>query len=417
MEKQIIAACEITDHEVRLILAEIFNTRLHILKVERVACSGFNGQKIEDEKAVIHSIHRAVENASKNLGASIRQVLLLVPSVSMKHFVRRVQVESESMNGVIGIKDVQKAFSSVMKLDLDPDLEIINAFIGKYIIDGISFRRFPVNEQVERCVIEADIYCIEKELAYQLAGCVEKAGVTIMDVILDSIGFAKEAALLERSMQQAVIGIILERNHTHLSLYYQGKCKSSELLPIGMKTWIDEVSSKFKLPKDVSARLLTNNLVLSGSKSSDAPIYLWSYEGDSFTMSYNELISTVEPKIQEWRDQIVSAVDPIIQAKTSSIVISGSGGSLLGLDEFIAQSLSCEVSSYVPQTLGVRDPALTSITGAIYAYKDLEAWRKRAGSCVDVEEYNAMIYSRKKSESMDETISKKLKGIFEPKKA
>jgi cell division protein FtsA len=39
-EKQIFAALEIADHEVRLIVGEFFNTRFNIIKVERVPVTG-----------------------------------------------------------------------------------------------------------------------------------------------------------------------------------------------------------------------------------------------------------------------------------------------------------------------------------------------------------------------------------------
>ena len=45
-DKQIFTAIEVADYEVRLIVGEFFNTRFNIIKVERVACDGFDGEKV-----------------------------------------------------------------------------------------------------------------------------------------------------------------------------------------------------------------------------------------------------------------------------------------------------------------------------------------------------------------------------------
>ena len=58
-DKQIFAAVEVSDHEVRLIVGEFFNTRFNIIKVERVACSGFDGVKITDPAAVTSAVKQA----------------------------------------------------------------------------------------------------------------------------------------------------------------------------------------------------------------------------------------------------------------------------------------------------------------------------------------------------------------------
>ena len=57
--KQIFAAVEITDHEVRLIVGEFFNTRFNIIKVERVPVSGLSGNAVTDETAVIEAVRKA----------------------------------------------------------------------------------------------------------------------------------------------------------------------------------------------------------------------------------------------------------------------------------------------------------------------------------------------------------------------
>ena len=66
-DQQIYAALELADHEVRLLVGEFHNTRLNILKVEKVKCSGIEGVTIIDQDAVVTALKSAVNNASANL--------------------------------------------------------------------------------------------------------------------------------------------------------------------------------------------------------------------------------------------------------------------------------------------------------------------------------------------------------------
>ncbi|MBV1709612.1 MAG: cell division protein FtsA, partial [Erysipelothrix sp.] len=120
MEKQLLAAVEIADHEIRLIVAEIYNTRLQVLKTERVECSGYNGKEITNEKEIVNSLKRAVENASKNIGASIQQVLLLIPSVDSKRVMRRVTGEVSNLATGISQNDIQRAYADVLRMQYEP---------------------------------------------------------------------------------------------------------------------------------------------------------------------------------------------------------------------------------------------------------------------------------------------------------
>ena len=62
--KEIYAALEIADHEVRLVVGEMLDSRLNILRVERAAGGGVEKREINDEKAVVAAIRKAAADAS-----------------------------------------------------------------------------------------------------------------------------------------------------------------------------------------------------------------------------------------------------------------------------------------------------------------------------------------------------------------
>lgn len=417
MEKQLLAAVEIADHEIRLIVAEIYNTRLQVLKTERVECSGYNGKEITNEKEIVNSLKRAVENASKNIGASIQQVLLLIPSVDSKRVMRRVTGEVSNLATGISQNDIQRAYADVLRMQYEPDLEVINVMVTKYIVNGINMKKAPIHESAEHFVMESEVYLANRELAYGLASCVEKAGLGIIDIVLDAFGLAKEASLLEQSADDVIIAIRLERLTTHLCLYSGGKLISSEILDTGFGEWIAKVKETFDVPLDVASRLLIYNCRCDGPPPSDAPIYMWSQGGQTHTCSLAQLMDACWPSIKQWIIEVNKTCEPIIAAKRASIVLTGEGAIIQGISQALQVALATRVNLYIPETLGVRNGAFTALLGAFYMYKDLEVWRRKSAGSINLFEFNAMISARKgKDGSGEETFPKRFKGIFETKK-
>lgn len=417
MEKQLLAAVEVADHEIRLIVAEFFNTRLQILKTERVECSGFDGTKITNEQEVVHSLKRAVENASKNIGASIQQVLLLIPSVDFKRVMRRVT--GEVSQGSVGItqNDIQRAYAGIMHMEYEPSLEVINVMVSKYIVNGINMKKAPIHEPADHFVMESEVYLANRDLAYSLAGCIEKAGLGIIDIVLDAFGVAKEASLLEQSSEDVIISVRLEKATTQLCLFSSGKLYSAEVLATGYGEWVDKVKEAFDVPVDVANRLMIYNCRCDGLQPTEAPIYMWSKNGQTHTCSLAQLMEVLWPSIKRWIIEINQTCEPIIAAKRASVVLTGEGAIIQGLDQALQEVLATKVSLYVPETLGVRNGAFTALLGSFYMYKDMEVWRRRSAGSLNLFEFNAMISARKGKEgSQEETLPKRLKGIFDTKK-
>ena len=417
MEKQLLAAVEVADHEIRLIVAEFFNTRLQILKTERVECSGFDGTKITNEQEVVHSLKRAVENASKNIGASIQQVLLLIPSVDFKRVMRRVT--GEVSQGSVGItqNDIQRAYAGIMHMEYEPSLEVINVMVSKYIVNGINMKKAPIHEPADHFVMESEVYLANRDLAYSLAGCIEKAGLGIIDIVLDAFGVAKEASLLEQSSEDVIISVRLEKATTQLCLFSSGKLYSAEVLATGYGEWVDKVKEAFDVPVDVANRLMIYNCRCDGLQPTEAPIYMWSKNGQTHTCSLAQLMEILWPSIKRWIIEINQTCEPIIAAKRASVVLTGEGAIIQGLDQALQEVLATKVSLYVPETLGVRNGAFTALLGSFYMYKDMEVWRRRSAGSLNLFEFNAMISARTgKDGSQEETLAKRLKGIFDTKK-
>ena len=164
-DKQIFAALEIADHEVRLIVSELHNLKFNVLKVERVEIAGIDKLRIVDEQNVVLGIRKAVINAEKMIGASIQRVLLVVPSLDFVRLAKRITVSLDSNR--ISISDIQKALMAAMASPIEDGKELVNFGTIRYIVNGFVTRRLPVNEKAESLAVEVDLLAANKNIVWE----------------------------------------------------------------------------------------------------------------------------------------------------------------------------------------------------------------------------------------------------------
>ena len=407
-EKDVHVGLEIADHEIRLVVGQFFNTRLNILKVERVPSSGIQNTQIIDQNAVVQRIKTAVEHVQATLGCPIERVVLSLPSVGLSRYVRRIVQPIELS---VQLNDIKKIYREALRTEVPEHQALVNLSISKSVVNGITMRRLPINEICDSLSVDVDLLCADKEMVYRYVQTVEKAGLQVIEISLDSFALGKEASLFEKSLEQYLIAIKAERQSTSLSLFAKGKLVSSENIDTGTKNLIGALSNRFKLPIDVADRLLHMNCRFGLDHYPNTPIYLWSSEGKTHTLSEQEVMNVIQPQLELWLNEIKTMVEPILATSNAKIILFGESGAINGFDQLLAKACGCECELYVPETLGIRNPSLASVSGLFYVIKDQSIIRDFEPA-VDMQAFNDLINKDKEIVNED-TISGKFKGLFE----
>lgn len=412
-EKQLYVALEIADHEIRLIVGEFFNTRFNILKIERVHTTGILGQKIVKKEAVIENIKKAVANASKQIGASIERVLLCIPSVNSQRISKRVSVEVDKR---VSVNDISRAVKTASQIRPKDGLALINVACIKYTCNGITTRRMPLNEECDELIVDVDLLCADRTVTFDYVSCVEKAGLSILDICLDSYAIAKEAVLFEQALNHPTILVNLQEQSTTLSYFADGRLASSIVMNTGLKDFIASLLEKTAIKREEAMKLLKYNTRLNLTNFETTPVYIWAAGGKTKTLSEKELYETIFPKAKEWVEEIGSLCGPILERDPVKFVLCGDGGELQGIDALMKEILHMDVSIYYPETVGGRDSSLVTCLGAFYAYKDQQTILSSNLSSINMQEFENTINIKRPEKRTEDTITKKLKGMLFDKK-
>ena len=419
MDKQIFAALELADYEVKLLVGEFFNTRFNIIKVERVAVAGIQQLELVDADAMARAIRKAADNASRMIGARIERVLLCIPSRDMVRKSLKVTVPVSSFDRRVTVMDIRAAVHNAMQTKIEKGLALISAVCVRYTCNGIATRRMPLGELCDELTVDVDLLCANQKIAFDYVSCVEKAGLKVLDISLDSFAIAKEAALFEQTMDQNLILIRLERQTTTLALLSRGKLASCEVLDHGMDQWSRALAEKYELPDREAIRLVKYNTRLNQNRPPQTPVYIWSKGGKSYTLSEKELSDAVREPLGKWLSEVEMTCRPILQASATRVVISGEGGEIQEIAEAVSEFLKVDARVYYPETLGVRDSSLTACLGLFYAYKDQMDLQQDSQMSIDPDQFEKAVSvgtMKKEKNSIDDSITKRLRELlFEAK--
>lgn len=410
--KQIFAALEIADHEVRLIVGEFHETRFNILRVERVKTTGIINKVVVDEQNIVGAVMKAVKNASTVLGYKIERVLLAIPSIDVTRFNKKVNVFVEDGSKRVRLSHIQSGINEAISYKPDQDLELVNIGCIKYITNGITSRKMPLNEVCDVVTMNIDLLYANKEIVYSYARCAEKSGLEIIDICLDSYAIAEEAAIFEQTVDKYVILIDLERQNTTLSLFTHGKLVNCEVLESGYGNWLAPLKDKYNLPIDVGFRLIQNTCALEEKEVGDATVYIWSEAGTSRQISERDVYKCVIDPINEWIQMINETCQPIIDSGNVRYVLTGEGLEIQEIEK-MAKELNAQSQVYVPQTIGARDCGLVTCLGLFYSWKSQLAIRKDERTSCDQRDVEKAVEGASKPTVDDESgFTKKLKSML-----
>ena len=413
-KKEIYASVEIADHEVRLVVGEFYDSRFNVLQIERTSTSGIEHKRIVNEQNIVNGIIKVVKQAEASLGYHIERVLMTLPSVDVSRVNQRVQVSPDATSKRIRLVDIQKGLHDAMSKKPNENLELVNVGCMKYITNGITSRKMPIDEVCDTLTMNIDLLYANKDIVYSYARCIEKAGLEILDICLDSYAIAQEAAIFEQTVDKYVVLIDLARQDTTLSLFTHGRLVNCEVLDEGYGKWLQTLCENYRLSEHVAYRLLQNTCCIKEEEAKENVIYVWSDQGEQRQLTEKNVATHVESFMRAWIKHVNEACAPIVESGDVRYLVTGEGCQIQSVEQVLTE-LNASWQIYVPQTIGARDTSLTSCLGLFYSWKEQTTLRNdQRISCANADIEKSLNSAESKSNPQDGEggFTKKLKKIL-----
>ncbi|MBQ6654035.1 MAG: hypothetical protein IJM79_00730 [Erysipelotrichaceae bacterium] len=408
-DNQVIAALQIENSEIRILVGQFFNDSFNVLLRHTGVCRGMDGISINDESKAVESIRSAVNEVSVKLNAPLQSVLLIIPAHRFKKEKRSVDLLLE--DHVVGYGDVRKIIREACRTNVGSDYEIINATSASYKINSISYPRIPLGEKGDMLSSEVDLICGDRLITHDYVMLVEKAGLKVMDICQDGYAGCREAAIFEQSFNRYVVNIYISGCHSVYSLICNGRLAAGFSVNKGYNSLIRPIMDKYHLSYREASRLLFRYGHIGQESGENRLINRWKDGDVEYSITYDKLQKCIQEAAESFVYNICSYCRNIAKFDDLSVIITGQGASLQDLDKVLQQNFERDVVCYCPDKLGVRETRWTALLGIFYEYKENEKIAESRKSSLDIDVYRQHLLPEEEDQEDENSITGRLKSI------
>ncbi|UTE75315.1 MULTISPECIES: cell division protein FtsA [Rossellomorea] len=423
---EIYVSLDIGTSTVKVIIGEMTNDSLNIIGVGNVNSEGIRKGSIVDIDETVHTIKKAVEQAERMVGLSISQVIVGITGnhVSLQSCHGVVAVSSD--NREIGDEDVLRVMDAAQVVSIPPEREIINVIPRQFIVDGLDEITDPRGMIGVRLEMEGTIITGSKTILHNTLRCVEKAGLEIVDIVLQPLA-AGTVALSKDEKNLGAALIDIGGGSTTIAVFEQGHLKATTVLPVGGEHITKDLSIGLRTSTDDAEKIKTKYGHAFYDHASEDEVFSVPIIGSDQHQQFNqlEISDIIEARLEEILDLISHELKRLgIRDLPGGYVLTGGVANLPGVLELAQIVFQNRVRVAIPDYIGVREPQYTTAVGLIkYAQKNarlqgrsvsaepvpVEAAEKRQSKPVNKKPKPVKV---KEEEHEDEKAMSKVKKFF-----
>ena len=353
---------DIGTSSVKVLVAEQRNGELNVIGVSNAKSKGVKDGIIVDIDAAATAIKSAISQAEEKAGISIKSVNVGLPANLLQVEPTQGMIPVTSDTKEITDQDVENVVKSALTKSMTPDREVITFIPEEFIVDGFQGIRDPRGMMGVRLEMRGLLYTGPRTILHNLRKTVERAGVQVENIIISPLAMV-QSILNEGEREFGATVIDMGAGQTTVATIRNQELQFTNILQEGG----DYVT------KDISKVLKTSQKLAEGLKLNYGEAYPSLASNETFQV---EVIGEVEPVevTESYLAEIISARIKHIfeQIKQElerrhlldlpgGIVLIGGNAILPGIVELAQEVFGVGVKLYVPNQVGIRNPAFAHV--------------------------------------------------------
>lgn len=353
---------DIGTNSIKVLVAELRNGELNVIGVSNAKSKGVKDGIIVDIEAAASAIKSAISQAEEKGGISIKSVNVGLPGNLLQVEPTQGMIPVTSDTKEITDQDVENVVKSALTKSMTPDREVITFIPEEFIVDGFQGIRDPRGMMGVRLEMRGLLYTGPRTILHNLRKTVERSGVQVENIIISPLALVR-SVLNEGEREFGATVIDMGAGQTTVATIRNQELQFTNILQEGG----DYVT------KDISKVLKTSQKLAEGLKLNYGEAYPSLASNETFQV---EVIGEVEPVevTESYLAEIISARIKHIfeQIKQElerrhlldlpgGIVLIGGNAILPGIVELAQEVFDVGVKLYVPNQVGIRNPAFAHV--------------------------------------------------------
>ena len=206
--------------------------KIDILAQGKAVSIGVSRGIVANIDQTVASIKEAIQEAEKISGIKIQEVFVGIAGQHIKSLQHRGQIVRDNIEIEITREDIEKLKSNMFKLITIPGEEVIHVFAQEYTVDGEDGIQDP--KGMAGVKLEANFHIITAQVGAvkNIMRCVEKAGLTPKDLVLEPLASAV-ATLDEDEKREGVALVDIGGGTTDVAIFLDNIIRHTAVIPFG----------------------------------------------------------------------------------------------------------------------------------------------------------------------------------------
>lgn len=353
---------DIGTSSIKVLVAELVDGEVNVIGVSNAKSKGVKDGIIVDIEAAATAIKSAISQAEEKAGISIKSVNVGLPANLLQVEPTQGMIPVTSDTKEITDQDVENVVKSALTKSMTPDREVITFVPEEFVVDGFQGIRDPRGMMGVRLEMRGLLYTGPRTILHNLRKTVERVGIQVENVIISPLAIVQSvlnegerefgATVIDMGGGQTSVATIRNQELQYTNVYQEGG---------------DYVT------KDISKVLKTSKKIAEGLKLNYGEAYPQLSSKETFQV---EVIGEVEPVevTEEYLAQIISArlkhifeqIKQDLERRhlldlPGGIALIGGNAILPGVVELAQEVLGVRVKLYVPNQVGIRNPAFAHV--------------------------------------------------------
>jgi cell division protein FtsA len=233
IRERIVAGLDIGTTKICVIVGRITDHgKIEILGLGKADSFGVMRGVVANIDKTVEAIKLAIKEAEAKSGYEIKEVYVGIAGQHIRSLQHRDIITRADAETEIGQNDIDRLVENMQKLVLPPGDRIIHVLPQEFIVDGEPGIKDPIGMNGVR--LEANFHIITGQIsaAKNIFKCVEKAGLKVLDLILEPL--ASAAAVLSDEEKEAGVALVdIGGGTTDIAIFQDKIIRHTAVIPLG----------------------------------------------------------------------------------------------------------------------------------------------------------------------------------------
>lgn len=215
--------------------------KINVVGVASTPSRGIRKGQVVDIEEAVSSITDCVEAAERMAGFNIQSAFI---SISGDH------IQSQNSKGVVAItqpqgeidrEDVFRVIEAARAMSLPSSREILHVLPREYIVDSQRGIKDPIGMAGVRLETDAHLITCSSIALKNVSKCLSEINIGVSGMVYTGLA-SSYSVLNETEKELGVVLVDIGGGTTSLSVYVEGACSFSSVIPIGAKKVTDDLA-------------------------------------------------------------------------------------------------------------------------------------------------------------------------------